>query len=337
MNALEKSRIINFAKGATSAKQAQVARLREEYNRNFTKSLEYEADALRNGKPQEFIARKTKGAQRYELSSRPGETFNAGDLIVCYGSTWIVTEVGPNKDIYTSGYMVRCNTVFKFQLEDGTVVERWGLLDPGVYSTTIKDTYFMPELNKQFKIYLPYDEHTKHFTIDKRFSVGTMYDVNGKEVLSVYRITGYDPQSENYGDDRLLVLYCKSDVYDPSKDSLELGICDYKTPPAEDGPAPEVRCDLEYVGVPSLRVGGTPKSIRCVFVDKDENQLYAEDVIWAVDGLDTTGLHIISQDSNMITLQLDESVEFGTLYYITAYSASLDAIGGLMVKAVSMI
>ena len=103
MNALEKSRIINYAKGTTSEKQSHIARLRKEFDRNFTKSLEYEADAMRNGIPQEFIARKTKGSQRYELSSRPGETFNAGDLIVCYGSTWIVTEVGPNKDIYTIG------------------------------------------------------------------------------------------------------------------------------------------------------------------------------------------------------------------------------------------
>lgn len=336
MNPLEKSRIINFARGAKSEKEAHVARLREEYNRNFTKSLEYEADAKRNGIPQEFIARKTKGSQRYELSSRPGETFNAGDLIECYGSTWIVTEVGPNKDIYTLGYMTRCNTVFRFQLEDGTIVERWGVLDPGVYSTTIKDTFLMPELNKQFKIYLPYDEQTRHFTIDRRFSVGTMYDSNGKEVLSVYRITGYDPQSENYGNDRLLVLYCKSDVYDPSKDNLELGICDY-VEPEEDEPLRGVRCELSYVGVPALRVGGAAKTIRCQFTDVHGVELKSDDVFWEVYSLDKTGLTIVNQDAQGITMMLSERATIGTLYNVIASSKKLGATGHLIVKAVSMI
>lgn len=336
MHPLEKSRIINFAKGAQSEKQAHVARLREEFNRNFTKSLEYEADAKRNGKPQEFIARKTKGSQRYELSSRPGETFNAGDLIECYGSMWIVTEVGPNKDIYTLGYMTRCNTIFKFQLDDGTIVERWGVLDPGVYSTTIKDTFLMPELNKQFKIYLPYDEETKHFTIDRRFSVGSMYDVNGKEVLSVYRITGYDPQSENYGNDRLLVLYCKSDVYDPSKDNLELGICDY-IEPNESEPIHGVHCELSYAGVPALRVGGASKSILCTFRDATGNEVEADDVVWEVYTLDDTGLTVVNKDNHSITLMLAAGVTIGTLYNVIASSEKLCTEGSLMVKAVSMI
>lgn len=334
MKPIEKSRIINYAKGAQSQKQAHITRLKAEYERNFTKSLEYEADAKRNGAPQEFIARKTKGSQRYELASRPNETFNAGDLIDCYGSTWIVTEVNANKDIYTSGYMVRCNTVFKFQLGD-KIVERWGVLDPGVYSTTIKDTLVMPELNKQFKIFLPYDDETKHLTIDRRFAVGSMYDVNGKEVLSVYRITGYDPQSENYGDDRLLVLYCKSDVYDPHRDNIELGICDYHAP-ADTDPV-HAKCVISYVGQNALRVGGAEKTLVCTFYDDNDNVLTPDDVVWDVVTLDANGLNIVKEDNMSITISLDSSAMIGTLYNVIASSESLNAEGSLIVKAVSMI
>lgn len=333
MNPFEKSKAINYAHGAGSAKEAYVERLKADYNRNFSKSLEHEAGAKRNGTPQEFIAHKTKGSQRYSLSSKAGETFFAGDIIECYNSHWIVVEVEANKDIYTSGYMERCNHLFKF-VAGGKIIERWGVLDSGVYSTTLTDTLLMPELNKQFKIYLPYDDDTKLFSIGRRFAVGTTYDEAGKQVLVAYKITGYDPATMNYGEDALLVLNCKSDAYDPVADNLELEICDYNLVQPDSNDA---LCTVDYVGKPFLRVGGGKKTFVCKFADANGNEVSPDDVEWTITTVDNTGLTTHTTTNASITISLSDQATIGTLYTIKAESESLDCSGTLIVKGAGMI
>lgn len=331
MNPLEKSRIINYAYGAASPKQAYVARLKREYEKWFDRSLEYEVDATRNGVPQSFIARRTESMDRYALSSRANETFYAGDTIQCFDSHWIVTDVAANKDVYTQGYMLRCNLLFKFQIGD-KIVERWGVLDPGVYSTTINDTYLMPELQIQYKIYLPYDDETKYFTFDKRFAAGVSYD-GVDPVLLVYRITGYDPTTENYGNDKLLVLKCKSDTYDPTVDNFELGICNYVAP----GTAPpQTRCRLVYEGDPVLRAGGYAKTFTAVFEDAAGNPVEASDVVWDVTTVDNTGLSR-TVDGNTLTLRLGLDASLGTLYMVSVRSDTQGVSDMVTVQGVGMV
>ena len=331
MNPLEKSRIINYAYGAASPKESYVARLKREYDKWFDHSLEYEVDATRNGEPQAFIARVTENSNRYALSSRSNETFYAGDIIECFGSHWIVEKVDANKDIYTKGTMLRCNLIFKFQVGE-KLVERWGVLDPGVYSTTISDTYLMPELQIQYKIYLPYDEDTKYFSFDKRFSAGIGYD-GTKPVLVPYRITGYDPTTENYGNDKLLVLKCISDPYDPTVDNLELGICDYVAPGTL---PPQTRCRIVYEGDPVLRAGGYAKTFTVTFEDDAGNPIEVTDAVWDVVTVNDAGL-TQKVDGNSLSLTLDLDAPIGTLYIISVRSDAQQASDTLTVKGVGLV
>ena len=73
-------------------------------------------------------------------------------------------------------------------------------------------------------IYLPLDDYTSQLYIGKRFATSTMKDAYYRDVLVVYRTTEFDDSSENYGEDKLLVMKCVSDQYNPEKDNFDLMI-----------------------------------------------------------------------------------------------------------------
>lgn len=277
-----KSRIINSALCANSEKEANVRALQMEYAQNMVKSLEYEPNARINGVERRIIATKAKGTQRYEIQSYPGETFHAGDIVECFDSHWIVIEVTANKEIYTTGTMLRCNHKFRFQNGTSKVVERWGVLDTGVYSTTVKETDVQTMLNKQYKIYMPLDDETRMLYVGKRIATGVMKDSEYNDVLTVYRTTEFDDLSENYGEDKLLVLKCISDTYNPLVDSFEHQICDYIAPDGE-GPSPSgLFARILYSGDPIIRIAGGGKTFEARLFDSDENAVEGGLVSWNI-------------------------------------------------------
>ena len=323
----QKSRAINYGIGSTSEKQANVARLRAEYAKNMSMSLEYEPNAKINGETRRVIARKTEGNQRCEIQSAPGETFYAGDIVECYGSVWIIIEVEANKDIYTTGTMLRCNHNFKFQNGTSEIYERWGVLDTGVYSTTVQDIDTLTILNKQYKIYLPLDEYTSQLYIGKRFATSTMKDAYYHDVLVVYRTTEFDDSSENYGEDKLLVMKCVSDQYNPEKDNFDLMICDYIAPDEDespDAPSDEIVGEIKYSGDPVVRIGGTGKTFTVEYTKgtpaEGQDPEYVADVatVWSLGENTPEGIYIESQDNVSCRVVADDDVADGTLVTLTA-------------------
>lgn len=54
-NPLEKSRWINYGKGSISAKDAKIARLKQDFAKHFSDSIDYEPNAMVNGICQPLI------------------------------------------------------------------------------------------------------------------------------------------------------------------------------------------------------------------------------------------------------------------------------------------
>lgn len=331
MNAYEKSRAINFAVGAASFKDASSAKVKAEYERSFYLSMECVPDATRNGIPQEFIARQTKGSDRYELFSHSYETFYAGDVITCYDSHWVVTDVEAYKNVYTKGYMKRCNLFLKAMVKD-KLVERWAVIDPGSFTTTVKEMLYMTRLDKEFKLYLPLDMETRNIKLGTRFAVGRMPDDDGRDALIVFRVTGYDP-TDNFGDDHLLILNCKSDSYDPSVDNLELGICDYR---ASEEPPVGARCEITYSGDPIVRVGGAAKKVVSTYYNAANQRIDVDDTVWQISTVDETGL-TADADGNQYTIKLGKDAIPGSLYSVKAQSATAGCEATIVLKAVTML
>lgn len=333
----EKSRIINYAQDTTSFKESEVNRLRAEYAQNMSRSLEYESGALINGEPRQIIATKTKGNQRYQIISYPGETFYAGDIVECYDSHWIIVEVESNKDIYTTGVMLRCNHLFRFQNGTSEIIERWGVLDTGVYSTTVKDTETMTELNKQYKIYLPLDDATRNLYIGKRLATSTMKNSNYEDVLVCWRTTEFDSLSENYGSDALLIMKCISDQYNPQTDSIEEMICDFIS--SEEPPVVvyELNASISHTGDPIVRAGGSGKTFMVSYTDSSGEPVADVVTTWRL-GLKTPPGITIEPNGAACRVVAAEGVEDGTTFNLNVEGAlaTLVATSSIEVEVIGL-
>lgn len=224
---LEYFRTVQNAMGFDTERDVLLAeeklRLREELETSICCE-----NALRNGEPQKFIVTASKQKNKCDIVAFPDEPLYAGDYIDCYGEKWIVTEVSPVNTLQLSGVMLQCNFLLRFQNGTSDIIERWAVLDSGVYSTTIagEKPVFYP--NAQYKVWLPLDEDTRLLHVDKRFAVEKITDQKGDAILSVYRFTTHDGISESNGSGaHLLVMKAKSDEYKPGADNIDLMVCNY--------------------------------------------------------------------------------------------------------------
>lgn len=221
---------IHNAAGAQSALEAKVAGKKRRIAAEMLTSINLEENALRNGSPQRFIAVPQKEAYKYTVIAFPDEDLYPGDLLEFRGRKWMVIEVPSVAVLQFTGVVWECNHLFRFQNFNSTIIERWGVLDSGNYSTDIEDGMQVSTTNSQYKMYMQLDEETKKIFVDKRFATDVIYDQSGNRILDVYNITDIDGVSHSYGGGHLLILRAKSGAYNQEKDSLDLMLCDYKRP-----------------------------------------------------------------------------------------------------------
>lgn len=255
-------------------RERQLEQAREDFLREAVGNPAYHK-ALRNGVEEDFLITRTDKTERFKITAFPGNELNIGDYIEVWGETFLVYQTRVQDTLNVTGILWLCNHKFRWQNFDSTIIERWGILDSGVYSTTIRGEDEVKYTNKQYKMILPLDEDTRKIHLDKRFAVDKMFDRNGKEILNVYQITGYDATSENFGDGaHILYLNLRSDEYNDDTDNVEEMICDYIEPEEE------ITTPLksEIVGPSRIRVG-TSKKYRARFYDADEN-IISEDRIF---------------------------------------------------------
>lgn len=224
---LEYFRAVQNAHGFETERDVLLAEEKLRLKRELETSISCE-NAFRNGEPQKFIVTASSQKNKCNIVAFPNEPLYAGDYIDCYGEKWIVTEVSPVNTLQLSGEMLQCNFLLKFQNKTPDIIERWAVLDSGVYSTTIAGGNPIYYPNTQYKVWLPLDQETQKLYIDKRFPVDRIQDQFGNTILSVYRFTAYDAVSESNGSgSHLLVMKAKSDEYKPGVDNIDLMVCDY--------------------------------------------------------------------------------------------------------------
>jgi len=251
MLTLRDFKAIQNAIGVDTANEARIREAKESLRRELVTSVHY-MSCKRNGVEQGFVVTPSEAYHKYEIEALPDEQLFVGDEIECMNEHWIVVKTRVASPFQTIGLMWLCNFKFRWQNHTPEIIERWGVLDSGVYSTTRDGNGDLVTPDKQFKIYFPKDPDTAKLYIDKRLAVEVIYDANGNEILNVYRITGYDSVSTSYGQGgHLLVLNARSEDYVPGKDNIKELICDYiapdDVPPVGGG---------EITGMRTIRVGG---------------------------------------------------------------------------------
>lgn len=269
---LEKSRAICYGYGGIHAKDAQVARLREDFARHFRDSIDYEPDTKINDRPQQLIVSVNKNDRnRKSIIAFPGETFHTGDIVDCYGAKWLITEVDQNKQIYTSGEMQRCNRQLIWQNpKTRKVHSRWVTVEkPYYYNTDQRE--ILTVSTREFKVQVAYDEETSLIDMDKRF----MLEIIG-DLPRTYTVTSVDSMTERYHENGIIhgfiVLNVKQDLYNPLTDNKELMVCNYIDPSETGGVTspPPHRIDFSYNGSPTIRQGGSRKRFDAVLYNKGQ-------------------------------------------------------------------
>lgn len=251
----------------TTARERSLNQAAVDFERFIQENLNYMGDCTRNGVPQRFMISRSDALYKANITAFPGEELYPGDMIEAFGEHWICYQTRVANALQISGIIWLCNHLFRWQNHSAEIIERWGVLDPGVYSTNKTGGYEVNTTDVQYKIYLPLDEDTKLLYVDKRIATNSKYDANGKEILEVYKLTRVDMTSQAYGKGaHLLLLNIRSDDYIAETDDLTERICDYVPPDAGNGATEDastaqneglLRRSIKISGRTTVRTGGT--------------------------------------------------------------------------------
>lgn len=311
----------------TTERERSINRSVEDFERLVVDNPNYQEHCTRNGKPQRFMISRSDVLYRANITAFPGEELYPGDIIECFGEHWIVYQTRVASVYQTTGIIWLCNHLFRWQNNSPDIIERWGVLDSGVYSTTKTAGYEVNTPDVQYKIYLPLDDDTKKLFVDKRIATNIRYDANGKEILEVYKLTRVDPTSQAYGKGaHLMLLNARSDDYVAEHDNIEERICGYISPLVEEEQIviPEL-LPSEISGRNTVRVGASR-----TYTTTIPAEAYPQwNVSPVLDGvvLDTTesGVRLIVEDKSslvgeVITLRV---VDSGGLYLPSEFTVEV--------------
>ena len=280
-----------------TTRERQLEQAREDFYRESVKNPAYHR-ALRNGVEQDFLIQRTDKTERFKITAFPGEDLNIGDYIEVWGETFLVYQTRVQTTLNKTGILWLCNHKFRWQSFTPEIIERWGILDSGVYSTTIRGEDDVKYKNKQFKMIVPLDEETAKLYVDKRIAVDKMYDKRGNKILNVYQITGYDATGENFGEgSHILYLNLRSDEYNDDADNYDEVLCDYIAQDSEGEPDEgELSCLIK--GSSTIRIG-TSRKYTPVFYDSDGNEVSDITPIWSNEGL-SDGITLSEQNGKLV-------------------------------------
>lgn len=290
----------------------------------------------RNGNPQGVIL--TRGGERstYNVVCLPGDQLYAGDHIEAFGQNWIVMVANADDTTHKTGIMQQCNHLFRFQNGTNDIIERYGFIDVSGYSAAINNNPQLHMSTEQMCIYLSYDEYTKKIFVDKRLSIGKIYDLNGNEILNVVRVTGVNQTARSFNDeDHLLVLKTEQDLFAQDRDRVDEEICDYVSedvnPPVV---TPTGSCKIN--GRNTLRVG-KKYTYTASFYDSDGNEIEPpRDVKWSVTQL--TGVDYVYWNNELLIGIAEDQKLIGTIIEVSVTTRDgLYGSDGITVEVIDVV
>lgn len=228
-----------------------------------------------------------------QILSLPNESFEVGQYVEFQNNTWLISQADVDDELYIDGQMVLCNNVLKFQDTNGEIYSYPYFVDNSLPSLDENKVITVSSTNRKIKI--PLDVLTRDFFIDKRFIGETFNDMP-----QCWKIVDLDGQSSR----GLLIVSLEKDQYDENKDNLELGIADYfeSTIPS---PQPTVGdCEITYLGLPEVKIGGSFKAFYAVF--RDVNGVILTDVkaVWnTVISPEFQEFFVIQSNDNSISIK----------------------------------
>lgn len=201
-------------------------------------SSAYQGDAEVNNKKQPLVATR-KETNKCDVAVLPGDNLNIGDLVKVFNEHWLCIEKYIDEYGMQYAELWMCNHVFCYQNFNLDIINKYAILDDGSYSKGNEKALAITD--NSFNCYISLDDESRSLFIDKRLGISVIYDKNGQEILEVGKIKWIDIKSHNFGDgSHLMVFGINEDPYNPSTDSIEKLICDYKEKDKENPPTGEI-------------------------------------------------------------------------------------------------
>lgn len=159
------------------------------------------------------------------ICSLPGEDIRHGSLVEWMGNQWLVTERDANNELYTKATMRQCNYLLRWISDDGTIIERWCIVEDGTKYLTGEygdNEYVLVRGDSRISMTIARDEYTIRFNRDNRFLID---DYDSPNVLA-YRLTKPFKLGGSYNGNGVL-YFVLQECNTEDSDNLELHIANY--------------------------------------------------------------------------------------------------------------
>ena len=260
------------------ARERAKRNLIREINNKSVKTLSYQ-DVLINDVARNLTIDSGTMANKKNISSVCGETFNVGDIVQWCSTKWLIMKADVNDEIYVRGQMQECNYRLRFQNKNKDIVEYDCIIESASQYNSGEESYKTITIGyNQNLIYIPLNEDTVGFKSDDRFFID-----NNKENPKVYRATRVDTVTGTFNGIGYVIVLVTEDQYNPEQDSIEHWICNYKEADEEPEDIP-----ISYRGSAEIICGGSYKTfsadrnvtwdISYVYMDYIKTEIYDDKI-----------------------------------------------------------
>lgn len=260
----------------------------------------------------------------------PIGTVKAGMYVYFDNAFWLITGYPSSNKSYEKATLDICQHKLKWQNAKGDIIERWGnFTSASKYDDGLQDGKTIVLSSDNLNILLPNDEESLGLAYKRVF-------VDTKALPEkVYVISRTDDVLYNFGDHGgILSFIADKTEFDPSKDSRELGICDYISPttqPKNDDETTILTAKIK--GNTNLKVG-FERTYTATITDKDNNLVeWSEDYCWNVVSLVNVNVNILDNKAKIL-IEDDDLVDEKFKLQILK---GKDVIGETVVTIVGMI
>lgn len=159
------------------------------------------------------------------LCSMPGEDLPHGGLVSWADNHWLITDKDPDNEVYTKCTMNQCNYLLRWIARDGSIVERWCIIEDGTKYLTgeyADHDFIVTRGDARIAMTIARDEYTLQFNRESRFLID---DYESSDVLA-YRLSK-PMKTGNVYNNKGVFKFVLQEVATEDDDNFDLHIADY--------------------------------------------------------------------------------------------------------------
>lgn len=202
--------------------------------------------AIVDGEERQCAIISTQKMTEKKIYSLPNESFFAGAYVEWENSTWLITSVDEQNEVYQTGLMVQCNYNLKWVNPSGEIISRMVIaIDGTKYLTGEYSQQFLTAGDARMQITMPKDSETVLIGRGDRFLI----DDPDAQAIQAFEVTKLNRASSTYNGHGVYIHMLVESPRDDSVDNYDLMVANYydRIKPVEEQVEP-----ANYIEITSL-------------------------------------------------------------------------------------